>query len=67
MEDSASTQLAQVLKHSLSSSEPVEQIQLISKVRVYLHQVYVYYQADHSLNLSYLIYFIGWLEDNVLC
>ncbi len=30
--DSRSTELAQVLKDSLSSSDPVEQIQLISKV-----------------------------------
>lgn len=37
--DSAFTQLAQVLKDSLSSSEPVEQIQLISKAGSMLEQL----------------------------
>ncbi|XP_057197470.1 thyroid adenoma-associated protein isoform X2 [Triplophysa rosa] len=42
--DSAATQLAQVLKDSLSSSEPVEQIQLISKAGSMLEQL----QEDES-------------------
>lgn len=37
--DSRSTELAQVLKDSLSSSDPVEQIQLISKVG--LHRIHL--------------------------
>ncbi|ROI98695.1 Thyroid adenoma-associated protein [Anabarilius grahami] len=37
--DSRSIELAQVLKHSLSSSDPVEQIQLISKAGFMLEQM----------------------------
>lgn len=60
--DSSSTELAGVLKDSLSSSDPVEQIQLISKVG--LHHIHLKDLDWVILNALHL--FVCWLQAGFL-